>query len=234
MVGYVLIYISFFPTLISQRRKRRQNPDSLQPEARLWWLLYTVPLLPIGLIGFAWTSLGPGYKTPWIAPMIFSTCVGGANYAIYMATIDYMIASYGPYSASATGGNGFARDFLAGIAAMYSTPFYQVIPGRFTLAWPTTVLAIIGVFVAIPVYIFYWKGPIIREKSKFALVLAADGVAAGGVGGDGAEKDGEEGSGGERLSSVDYRKRFLNANKGGQRGMSIRRRSMAPPAGLSA
>jgi hypothetical protein len=39
-----------------------------------------------------------------------------------MATIDYMIASYGPYSASATGGNGFARDFLAGIAAMYSVP----------------------------------------------------------------------------------------------------------------
>lgn len=39
-----------------------------------------------------------------------------------MATIDYMIASYGPYAASATGGNGFARDFLAGIAAMYSVP----------------------------------------------------------------------------------------------------------------
>lgn len=39
-----------------------------------------------------------------------------------MATVDYMIASYGPWSASATGGNGFARDFLAGIAAMYSVP----------------------------------------------------------------------------------------------------------------
>ncbi len=45
-----------------------------------------------------------------------------SQYAIYMATIDYMIASYGPYSASATGGNGLARDFLAGIAAMYATP----------------------------------------------------------------------------------------------------------------
>lgn len=39
-----------------------------------------------------------------------------------MATIDYMVASYGPYSASATGGNALARDFLAGIAALYSTP----------------------------------------------------------------------------------------------------------------
>ena len=39
-----------------------------------------------------------------------------------MATIDYMVASYGPYSASATGGNALARDFLAGVAAMYATP----------------------------------------------------------------------------------------------------------------
>lgn len=45
-----------------------------------------------------------------------------AQFSIYMATVDYMIASYGPYAASATGGNGFARDFLAGIAAMYSIP----------------------------------------------------------------------------------------------------------------
>lgn len=44
------------------------------------------------------------------------------QYAIYMATIDYMVAAYGPYAASATGGNALARDFLAGIAAMYSTP----------------------------------------------------------------------------------------------------------------
>lgn len=44
------------------------------------------------------------------------------QFAIYMATIDYMVASYGPYAASATGGNALARDFLAGVAAMYSVP----------------------------------------------------------------------------------------------------------------
>lgn len=30
-----------------------------------------------------------------------------------------LFQAYGPYSASATGGNGMARDFLAGIAALY-------------------------------------------------------------------------------------------------------------------
>ena len=33
-----------------------------------------------------------------------------------------MIAAYGPYAASATGGNDLARDFLAGIAAIYAHP----------------------------------------------------------------------------------------------------------------
>lgn len=88
-----------------------------------------------------------------------------------MATIDYMVASYGPWSASATGGNGFARDFLAGIAAMYSVPFYENIPGKYRLAWPSTILAILAVVVTIPVFIFYWKGPALRARSKYATEL---------------------------------------------------------------
>lgn len=204
LIGYFIAYFSFFPGIHSQRAKRRADPDSLQPEARLWWLLFTAPFLTIGLFGFAWTSLGPSHGIPWIAPLIFSALVGIANYAIYMATIDYMIASYGPYSASATGGNGMSRDFLAGIAAMYATPFYEVIPGKYTLEWPTTILAFIAIFVTIPIYIFYWKGPTIRAKSKFAQVLAADGKAAGGAG------------------------RSFSA-QGGQRGMSVRR--MSTPMG---
>src|ERR1700761_751712 len=79
--------------------------------------------------------------------MIFTVLIAIANYGIYkvcklscspmpgiplfrrqdtdpspQSSIDYMIAAYGPYAASATGGNDLARDFLAGIAALYSTP----------------------------------------------------------------------------------------------------------------
>lgn len=57
----------------------------MAPEERLWWLLWLAPLEAIGLIGFAWTSLGPP-QVPWIAPLIFSALVGIANYAIYMVS----------------------------------------------------------------------------------------------------------------------------------------------------
>lgn len=123
-VGYVAAWLSFFPAIKRNKREREQHPDDerAQYESRLWWLLYTAPCLPIGLIIFAWTCTGPPLH--WIGSMIAAAIVGVANYAIYMATIDYMICAYGPYSASATGGNGWARDFLAGVLTLPATPFF--------------------------------------------------------------------------------------------------------------
>lgn len=117
--------------------------------------------------------MGPEY-TPWIAPLIFACLIAIANYSIYMATIDYMVAAYGVYSASATGGNGFARDLLAGISAMYATFMYSNIGKKFHLQWASTILGCLAFLVTIPIYIFYWKGPQIRASSKFAQTLEAD------------------------------------------------------------
>ncbi|KAI7354017.1 MFS general substrate transporter [Hortaea werneckii] len=176
LIGYILAYVSYFPFIIKDKRIIAQKgPDALPPEHRLYWLLYLAPLETIGLFGFAWTSLGPEYGIPWIAPMIFSSCIAIANYAIYMSTIDYMVASYGVYSASASGGNGFARDFLAGIAALYATPLYENVgPQKYNLEYASTILACLAFVVTIPIYIFYWKGEWFREKSKFAQSLDAD------------------------------------------------------------
>ncbi|CAO1598865.1 hypothetical protein XANCAGTX0491_002620 [Xanthoria calcicola] len=175
LVGYLLAYLSWFPTIRRQCQARKKKPDKAKPEDRLYWLLWTAPLETIGLFGFAFTSLGPP-QVHWIAPLIFSGMIAIANYAIYMATIDYMIASYGPYSASATGGNGLARDFLAGVAAMYAMPFYTNIPtfGKLRLVWPTVILGCLAGLVTIPIFVFYWKGPQIRARSKFAQSLATE------------------------------------------------------------
>lgn len=125
LVGYLIAWLSFYPAIWRNTAERRRKPDDEQAqyESRLWWLLYTAPFLPIGLIGFAWTSMGPPIH--WMGTMVFSAMVGIANYSIYMATIDYMVCAYGPYSASATGGNGFSRDILAGILTIPATPFFE-------------------------------------------------------------------------------------------------------------
>jgi MFS family permease len=125
LVGYFLAWFSFIPAIKRNKKERETKPDdeTAQYESRLWWLLYTAPCLPIGLIIFAWTSTGPPIH--WIGSMVAAAIVGIANYSIYMATIDYMICAYGPYSASATGGNGWSRDFLAGALTLPATPFFN-------------------------------------------------------------------------------------------------------------
>ncbi|KAH9238020.1 hypothetical protein K456DRAFT_50217 [Colletotrichum gloeosporioides 23] len=181
-IGYVIAWLAFIPAIKRNIKERKAKPqdDRAQYESRLWFLLYTAPCLPIGLIGFAWTIQGPPIH--WIGSMVFAAIVGIANYAIYMATIDYMICAYGPYSASATGGNGFARDFLAGVLTIPSVPFFSNIgaaSGK-NLEYACTILFCIAFVLVAAVFIIYWKGPTLRARSPFAMKLADAKDDAGG------------------------------------------------------
>lgn len=87
-VGYLLAWLSFLPAIRRSKRERARKPNDehAQYESRLWWLLWTAPCLPLGLIMFAWTAGGPPIH--WIGTMVGSAIIGVANYAIYMATVD--------------------------------------------------------------------------------------------------------------------------------------------------
>ncbi|KAI0599555.1 major facilitator superfamily domain-containing protein [Biscogniauxia sp. FL1348] len=172
-LSYILAYLIFIPIIRRNRALRRKNPQSehAQFESRMWCLLYLAPCLPIGLIIFAWTS------TPhvhWLAPMVGCIFIGIANYAIYMATIDYMVAAYGPYSASATGGNGFARDFLAGMLTWAAAPYYNSFQGKFGLQTANTILAAVSLVLVAATFFIYFMGPSMRRRSPFAEKLKSD------------------------------------------------------------
>ncbi|KAI2619821.1 MFS general substrate transporter [Hypomontagnella submonticulosa] len=175
-LSYLLAYLLFIPVISRNRRLREKFPlsEHAQYESRLWWLLYTAPCLPIGLIIFAWTTTPEAH---WVCPMVGAALIGIANYTIYMTTIDYMVAAYGPYSASATGGNGFARDFLAGILTWVAAPYYDAFE-QYSLGLQTanTVLAVISLFLVVATYVIYQKGPIMRKRSPFAQSLNQSSV----------------------------------------------------------
>lgn len=56
---------------------------------------------------------------------------------------------------------------------------YENIGNKYKLEWPTTILGVLAILVTLPIYVFYMKGPEIREKSKFAQILASDRLAKG-------------------------------------------------------
>lgn len=58
---------------------------------------------------------------------------------------------------------------------------YEIFQSPNTYTYPTTILACIAALVAVPVYVFYWYGPTIREKSEFAQTLAGERKAGGGL-----------------------------------------------------
>lgn len=173
LIGYVVAYVFFVPFYIADTAAMKKGGlHAIKPERRLKPLVWVVLLEPIGLFGFAWASLGPP-GVHWIVPLIFACLIGIANYAIYMSTIDYMVAAYGKFAASATGGNGFCRDFLAGIAALYATPFYHNIKTgtKWQLPIPTFILTGIAILLCIPVFVFYQYGEWFRKRSPLAQSL---------------------------------------------------------------
>ncbi|KUI67702.1 hypothetical protein VM1G_02568 [Cytospora mali] len=173
-IGYFIAWASFVPAIKRNEAQRRNKPESehAQYESRLWWLLFLAPCLPLGLFIFAFTCNGPPIH--WIGTMFATAIIGIANYAIYMATIDYMICAYGPYSASATGGNGWARDFLAGVLTFAATPFLENIPGQNGKPFFNAIIILfcVSFLLVIAVYVIYWKGPALRKRSPFAESLA--------------------------------------------------------------
>jgi MFS family permease len=164
-ISYVIGYLTFFP-VVMRHNTLRSRGEQIAPEARLKPLLFHVVLLPMGLLICAFVATGPPLH--WAGVFVASILVGIASFAIYYATIDYMVAAYGPYSASACGGNGFMRDFLAGMCALYTGPMYK------NLGIRNAYLVLFGLAVLFcgPVYVFYFKGSEIRARSKFARKLA--------------------------------------------------------------
>lgn len=167
-LGYWLAGVIYYP-VIRRHNQLRWSGNVLGPETRLSALRWIVLLLPIGLFGSAFVVGGP--PLPWILPLLFAVLIGCANLAIYYATIDYMVAAYGgTYSASATGGNGFARDVLAGICSFYTGPMYK----KLGVKNSTWVLFAISALVCLPVFFIYRWGPQIRARSKYAERIQRD------------------------------------------------------------
>ncbi|RDH35497.1 MFS general substrate transporter [Aspergillus welwitschiae] len=153
-VGLLCAYFYFFAP------KQLGKLDPVPPEARIWPGLFATWLIPIGLYIFAWTS-SPSIH--WIVSLVGIAISMCGVFIITQCMFIYLPFTYPRYAGSLFAANGFARSLLAGASILFSRPMFQGIK----VSGGVTLLASLSVFCIVGMFLLYFFGARLRERSRF-------------------------------------------------------------------
>ena len=131
------------------------------PEARCPPMFFGGVLFIIGLFWFAWTAKP---SIHWIAPVIAIAFIGAGFNIIFQQCINFLVDTYGLYSASATAANTFFRSILACGLPLAVRPMVKAMG----IGPAVSLLGGIGCLCAPLPLLFIEFGPTLRKRSKFA------------------------------------------------------------------
>lgn len=145
----------------SRRHTEFMHGAPITPEFRLWPAIATAPLLPISLFWLGWTN----YKDISIwSGLAACFCFGIVLNAMYVASYEYIIDSYGGHAAIALASITMMRYLIAGSMVMAARPMYENIG----VHWTMTLLGCIAAVLTPGPYLLKKYGKEIRRRSKFA------------------------------------------------------------------
>lgn len=156
------VFASVLLTYASMRKRSGTEADAF-PEARLGSFYVSAPALAIGLWIFAWT-VPDAVHTHWIVSMIGLVPIGLAATDFDTILADYIVASYGTYSASAYAAMTWFRSVLSAAATVFVTPMYQKLGNNVA----TSIFAAVATIFCLSPFILGRWGRQLRERSKFA------------------------------------------------------------------
>ncbi|CAL9728008.1 polyamine transporter 1 [Monosporozyma unispora] len=143
---------------------RVNKAGKLVPEARLYPMIVSGIVFPIGILWFCWTGYYP-HKIHWICPTIAGSFIGFGLMGIFLPCLNYIIESYLLVAASAVAANTFLRSAFGAVFPLFAGYMFR----GMGIGWAGLLL---GLFAAamIPVpFIFLKYGAQIRRKSKYGL-----------------------------------------------------------------
>ena len=155
-----------------RRVVRAQPPDPATGKPRLEAVVILVcgaaVLCPVAQFWFAWTSAPP--SIPWIAPALAGLFLGGGITVIFVYAVHYLVAAYGRYAASAQVGITVARSVVGATLPLAGPKMYENLGPQ----WAGSVLGFLFVAVAPIPFVFWWKGGVIRERSRLIGEMRAE------------------------------------------------------------
>lgn len=141
----------------------RRNHTTIHEDCLRPALLASI-LPPIGLFIFGWTSNG---NIHWIVSILGVTIYATGIFIVLQCLGVYLPRIYPEYSASLFAANDLCRSLVATAAIHVGVPLYSKLgigPGVSVLG-AMSVLGIPGM------WFIYWKGPVLRAKSRFVVPL---------------------------------------------------------------
>ncbi|PKS08508.1 hypothetical protein jhhlp_004893 [Lomentospora prolificans] len=141
-------------------------------EARLYPMMASCWLMPLGLFIFAWTSYP---ELSWAGPALGGLPIGFGFIFMYNATNNYLVDCYQHQAASALAAKVCLRAFWGAAVILFTEQMYD----RLGYQWASSLVAFISLACCAIPFAFFKFGARIREWSKYAYVGDDDVVESG-------------------------------------------------------
>ncbi|KAF2013580.1 MFS general substrate transporter [Aaosphaeria arxii CBS 175.79] len=131
------------------------------PESRVWLSLPACFLLPVSLFWFAGCSTS---KVHWIVPIIASALFGAGIFVVVLGVLNFVLDSYGQYTASSLAGVILVRNVVGAIFPLVAERMYEGMSYRSA----GILLACLALVFCVVPFLFYFWGVEIRKRSRWA------------------------------------------------------------------
>ncbi|KAK0389946.1 hypothetical protein NLU13_3519 [Sarocladium strictum] len=130
-----------------------------------------LPLACIGgpcfVISLFWLGFSARASVSFIAPMMAGIPFGMGFLLIFMALLNYLTDAYEVYAASANAAASTCRSLFAVVLPLATTRMFT----NLGIAGACSLLGGLSAAMCIIPWLFIWKGPVIRSKSRFCIAL---------------------------------------------------------------
>ncbi|EFZ02209.1 MFS transporter [Metarhizium robertsii] len=122
---------------------------------------------PLFVISLFWLGFSAKISIPFVVPMLAGIPFGMGYMLIFMALLNYLTDSYEIFAASANAAASCCRSILAVVLPLATTHMFR----ELGIAGACSLIGGLSAVMCVIPFIFIWKGPSIRARSKFCIAL---------------------------------------------------------------
>nr|ALK02045.1 fructose facilitator [Zygosaccharomyces kombuchaensis] len=167
VIGCSLGFAANFLQIRKYTNLRAKSNGPLPPENRLYGAMCGALFLPVGLFIYSFTQYP---ELHWMGPMVGLVCICFGIFFIFESCYSYTSDCYGQSASSAIAGQGFMRNTLGAVSPLFAGQFFRNVHSQYA----GLICAVVATALTFLPYILYKFGPVIRAKSKRAIVYPAE------------------------------------------------------------